>query len=276
MAERLDIPYHSPDLVSWRTFLDTLSLLEEDITVGLVGKYVDFPDAYKSIHEAFIAAQAPTKAKITIDWVDAELLTQETINERLKRIHCILVPGGFGERGVEGKILAARYARENNMPYLGICLGMQVAVIEFARNVLGYPNAHSTEFDKHTLYPVVTLMKEQATIGRKGGTMRLGSYPCTITRQSKAYELYKSTCIHERHRHRYEFNPKYIGECKRAGLSVSGIYQEEGLPEIIELPNHPFFVACQFHPEFKSKPLTPHPLFVGLIQAALAYKNSLQ
>ncbi len=273
LAQHLNIPYHSPNLKSWRAFLDALAHLEGAITVAIVGKYVDFPDAYKSIHEALIAAQAPTKAKITIDWVDAETLTPSTVHERLKHAQCILVPGGFGERGVEGKILAARYARERKVPYLGICLGMQVAVIEFARNVLGYADAHSTEFDKNTTHPVVALMKEQAAVLRKGGTMRVGSYPCTIVKGSKAYALYKSLLIHERHRHRYEFNPRYVKDFEKEGLIASGMYEREGLPEIIELREHPFFVACQFHPEFKSKPLIPHPLFVGLIKAACVHKK---
>lgn len=254
-------------LKRWEDFMHALNNPLHKVKLAIVGKYTELHDAYLSLHEAIIHAQAATKTCVDIEWIEAETLTDASIDERLLDFDGILIPGGFGERGVEGKIRAARYAREHKVPYFGICLGMQMAVIEFARNVLELSNAHSTEFDAHTSYPVVTLMPDQMSVTAKGATMRLGAYPCHIVKPSLAYELYGKTDISERHRHRYEFNPEYVPMFANKGFVVSGEYEERHLPEIIELKNHPYFIACQFHPEFKSKPWQPHPLFVGFVEA---------
>lgn len=271
IAKHLNLEYKESDLSKWKKIVTVLSKLEETVDIGIVGKYVELKDAYKSIHEALIHAQIPNKVKVNIHWINSEKINQENYQEVLKGLDGILVPGGFGDRGIEGKILTAKYARENNILYFGICLGMQIAVIEFARSVVGLEGANSTEFNPFTPHPVIDIMSDQKHVDKKGGTMRLGAYKCHIKKWTKAYEIYKQEEIYERHRHRYEFNPKYVPILEEKGLVVSGIYKAKNLPEIIELPSHKWFIACQFHPEFKSKPFAPHPLFVSFVKAA--YKN---
>ena len=273
IAKYLNIEYREPDLKDWESIVESLSSLEDKVNIAIVGKYIELKDAYKSIIEAFTHSQIVNKVKVNLKWINSDELTEDNIGEKLGDVDGILVPGGFGERGIEGKILTAKFARENNIPYFGICLGMQVAVIEFARNVAGLKNANSTEFNEYTPHPVIDLMPEQKNIDKKGGTMRLGAYRCVLKEETKVREIYGEPVIYERHRHRYEFNPKYRPILEEKGLVVSGIYEEKNLAEIIELPNHRWFVACQFHPEFKSKPLNPHPLFVDFVKAAINYKK---
>ena len=273
IAKYLNIEYREPNLDDWKNIVDILNSLKETVDIAIVGKYIELKDAYKSIIEAFTHSQIVNKVKVNLKWINADELTEENIKEKLKDVDGILVPGGFGERGITGKILTAKFARENNIPYFGICLGMQVAVIEFAKNVVGLKDANSTEFDENTPHPVIDLMPEQKEINKKGGTMRLGAYRCKLKEGTKAREIYGQPVIYERHRHRYEFNPKYRPLLEEKGLVVSGIYEERNLAEIIELPNHRWFVACQFHPEFKSKPLKPHPLFVDFVKSAIQYKK---
>lgn len=276
LSKHLNIKYKEPDLSHWKKIINTWSNIkksEKEVNIAIIGKYVELKDAYKSIDEALNHASIANKLKINIEWIRADDLTDENINEALKNIDGILIPGGFGERGIEGKIKAAKYAREHNIPYFGICLGMQVAVIEFARNVAGLKGASSTEFNPETPYPVIDLMPEQKKLERKGGTMRLGAYKCTLKEATKAYEIYGQKEIYERHRHRYEFNPEFRPLLEEKGLVVSGEYVAKKLPEIIEIPNHKWFIGCQFHPEFKSKPFAPHPLFVSFVNAS--YQNKL-
>jgi len=273
LASHLELDYKEPDLSKWKKIVNRLSNLKSEVDIAIVGKYVQLKDAYKSISEAFVHAQIPNKTKVNLKWIDADEITEENIEELLKDINGILVPGGFGERGVEGKILTIKYARENNIPYFGICLGMQLAVIEFARHVAGLKEANSTEFDPETPYPVIDLMPEQKGISKKGGTMRLGAYKCILKPGTKAYEIYGKEEIVERHRHRYEFNPEFRPLLEEKGLVVSGEYKAKKLPEIIELPEHPWFIGCQFHPEFKSKPFNPHPLFVSFVEASIHYRK---
>jgi len=241
----------------------------------LIGKYVELQDAYKSILEAFIHAGAMNRCKVNIVDVHSEFLTQENAAEHLKGLDGVLVAPGFGSRGVEGKIEAVRYAREQGMPFFGICLGMQMAVIEYGRNVLGWKDAHSTEMEQETSHPVIDLMHDQKDITSKGGTMRLGSYACNLESNSLASKIYGSSVIHERHRHRWEFNNTYLNDYKKAGLVLSGINPENGLVEIIEIPSHPFFIGVQFHPELKSTVENPHPLFVHFVKAALDRKQAM-
>jgi CTP synthase len=239
--------------------------LVKKVSVAVVGKYADLKDAYKSIHESLQIAATDEKAKIIIDYLDAQ---DETLIEKLKNYDAVLVPGGFGPRGVEGKISAITYARQNKVPFLGICLGMQCAVIEIARNAAGLKNANSTEFDQNTHYPVIKILDQQRNIIYRGATMRLGNYEAEIKKPSIAYDLYNKTEIVERHRHRYEMNPEFVEPLQKVGLYVSA-YHKNLLPEIVELKDHPFFIGCQFHPEFASRPMKPHPLFAGFIKAAL-------
>ncbi len=269
LVKHLQLEYKEPDLSQWKKIVNTLSKLKDEVDIAIVGKYVELKDAYKSISEAFIHAQIPNKRKVNLHWINADTITEENVDETFKDIDGILVPGGFGERGVEGKILTAKYAREKNVPYFGICLGMQIAVIEFARNVAGLQGANSTEFDPNTPYPVIDLMPDQKGIEEKGGTMRLGAYKCVLKPGTKAYEIYGKEEISERHRHRYEFNPEFRPILEEKGLIVSGEYKAKKLPEIIELSEHKWFIACQFHPEFKSKPFDPHPLFVSFVKASI-------
>ena len=262
---------HEPDLTAWKTFLHKLKNPRHEITIGLIGKYIELKDAYKSIIEAFIHAGAANDCKVQLEWIHSEKINDSNAHATLKNLGGILVAPGFGERGIEGKIAAIRYARENNIPFLGVCLGMQCAVVEFARNVLGYTDAHSTEMDPDTPYPVIDMMEDQKKITNKGGTMRLGSYDCTITKGSKAHDAYGNTKINERHRHRYEFNNLFLKSFEQAGMIATGINPDSNLVEIVELKNHPWFVGVQFHPEYKSTVENPHPLFLEFIKASLTH-----
>jgi CTP synthase len=261
-----------PDLTTWNTFLSRLKKPSKEITMGLVGKYVELKDSYKSISESLIHAGAVNDCKVTIKWIHSETVTDATAKELLSGLNGILVAPGFGERGIEGKIIAVQYARENNIPFLGICLGMQCAVVEFARNVLGLKDAASSEMNKTTKNPVITLLKDQKAVVNKGGTMRLGSYPCNIVKGSNAWNIYKQKSINERHRHRYEFNNKYLANFEAAGMTASGVFPEGDLVDIVEIPTHPWFVGVQFHPEYKSSVANPHPLFVSFVEAMLKGK----
>lgn len=256
-------------LDNWLTFLDRFHNPHKEIRIGLIGKYVELKDSYKSISEAFIHAGAVNDCKVSVDWIHSESLTEENVAEKLGSLKGVLVAPGFGNRGIEGKIAAIKYVRENNIPFLGICLGMQCAVIEFARNVLNLKDAHSREMNPATSSPVIDLLENQKSISHMGGTMRLGAYACEIEEGTLAYKIYKSKNISERHRHRYEFNNEYKKEFTEAGMALSGINPEGGLVEIVELPNHPFYVGVQFHPEYKSTAENPHPLFVSFVKAAL-------
>lgn len=243
------------------------------MNIGLVGKYVEMQDCYKSILEAFIHAGAANETKVNVISIHSEHIDQSNIQEKFSSLDGILVAPGFGERGIEGKIDAVRYARENKVPFFGICLGMQMAIIEYSRNVLGYADANSTEMNEHTAHPVVNLMEEQKTITDKGGTMRLGAWKCDIKKDSLAYKIYGKETISERHRHRYEYNSKYVAQLENAGLIASGVNPDTGLVEIIEIEDHPFFIGVQYHPEYKSTVANPHPIFVNFVAAAVQSKK---
>jgi CTP synthase len=260
--------FNEPDLTKWNEFLTKLKNPKSTVNIGLIGKYIELQDAYKSILEGFIHAGAMNEVKVNVVNVHSENITAENVNEQLKGLHGLLVAPGFGNRGIEGKIIAVQYARENKLPFFGICLGMQMAVIEFARNVLGLQQAHSVEMDPNSPDPVINMMEEQKRITMMGGTMRLGSYPCTITKDTLAYRIYGTTEINERHRHRYEFNNDYLNAFHEKGMVTSGVNPATGLVEIVELPNHPFFIGVQYHPELKSTVEAPAPLFVHFIAAA--------
>jgi CTP synthase len=262
------------DISSWAAMVNRMKNPQHHVRIGICGKYINLKDAYKSIIEAFSHAGGARDARVELVWISSEKISEDGPEAHLMDIDGLLVPGGFGERGIEGKIEAVKYVRTNNIPFLGICLGLQCAVIEFARHVCGIPDAHSSEFAPETKNPVIHLMEEQKKVTEKGGTMRLGSYPCKITRGTLAHRLYGSLNINERHRHRYEVNNNYRERLEQGGLVCSGIYQEGNLVEMIELPGHPFFIAGQFHPELKSRPMNPHPLFVGLVEAAVNYRSS--
>jgi CTP synthase len=262
-----------PELEQWKSFLGKLKNPVEEVNIGLVGKYVSLPDAYKSIAEAFIHAGAQNDCKVRLKWISSEEISKDTVEVILGGLHGVLVAPGFGERGLEGKIEAIRYVRENKIPFLGICLGMQCAVVEFARNVLGL-DASSTELNPKTRYPVIDMMEEQKKITTKGGTMRLGSYACKVKKGTKAYTVYGDTTIHERHRHRYEFNNKYLHQIEEAGLKAVGVNPDSELVEIVELKDHPWFLGVQYHPELRSTVLNPHPLFVRFVEAALKNKKN--
>ena len=262
-----------PDLTLWNNFLKKLKNPTSSVTIALVGKYVELKDAYKSISESIVHAGASNLCKVKVKLVHSEFLDESNVDEKLHDVHGVLVAPGFGARGIEGKILAVKYARENNIPFFGICLGMQCAVIEFARDVIGWKDAHTTEIDPKSTYPVIDIMEEQKEIDGLGGTMRLGAYPCDITSGTLAFEVYNSTHISERHRHRFEFNNKYIADFKAAGMVLSGINPTKNLVEIIELPSHPWFIGVQFHPEYKSTVANHHPLFVSFIKAALKHQG---
>lgn len=264
---------HDLDISRWETVVSRLHALKTGVTIGIVGKYTELRDAYKSLIEALVHAQIPTNTKVEVQWIDAQKVTPTTVQQELSSVDGVIIPGGFGERGIEGKIIAARYAREHAVPFLGICLGMQVAVIEFARNVLGLAKANSTEFDPKTPDPVIDLLPEQKNVTVKGGSMRLGTQPCVLTPGSKAADMYGTPEISERHRHRYEYNQAYVAKAEKAGLQVVGKHATSHIPEMIELSKHPFFIGCQFHPELRSKPYAPHPLFVALVKAAVTYKK---
>jgi CTP synthase len=262
-----------PDLSLWNTFLTRLQSAEQTIRIALVGKYVELKDAYKSIHEALIHASGWQGVRLEIGWIHSADLTPESLSRHLRDYHGILIAPGFGERAITGKLLAIQYAREEGIPLFGICLGMQMMVVEFARHVLGLSEAHSTEMDPHTPHPVIDLMPEQQSLHQMGGTMRLGAYPCEIRKGTLAYRAYQKTLIHERHRHRYELNNVYRPALEEAGLVISGLYPEKNLVEIIELPRHPFFLGVQFHPEFQSRVEVPHPLFMAFVEAARRKAN---
>ena len=270
VLRKLELPIsENPPLIEWREFLKRLKNPKHSIRIGLVGKYVELPDAYKSISESFIHSGAMNECQVDVEYIHSEDITNENVNEKLKGLKGILVAPGFGSRGIEGKILTAKYARENNVPFLGICLGMQCAVIEFARNILHFEGAHSTEFNHKTRYPVIDLMEEQKSVIDKGGTMRLGGYKCIIAKDSLAYKIYGKTDIIERHRHRYEFNDRYYDDFKNNGMVPSGINPESSLVEIMEIPDHKWFIGVQFHPEYSSTVVNPHPLFVNFIKACI-------
>jgi CTP synthase len=270
----LQLQTPDPQLDSWRKFVECVVSPQKRVKIAIVGKYIHLQDAYKSIYESLTHAAASQDCGIDLKLIDAELL-DEGVEAQLKDVSGILIPGGFGERGVEGKINAARYAREHHIPYLGLCLGMQVATIEFARNVCRLEKANSTEFDPETPHPVISLLEEQREkIHTKGATMRLGTWPTQIMPGTLAEKLYGQPEVMERHRHRYEFNMKYRDQMAEKGFIISGTSPDGTLAELIELRDHPYFVGCQYHPEFQSKPNKPHPLFKGFIQAALACKSS--
>lgn len=257
------------DLEQWKNFLGKLKNPTEQITIGLVGKYVELKDSYKSIAEGLIHAGAVNETKVNVVWISSENLVEGDYQKKLENLDGILVAPGFGERGIEGKINAVKYARENKVPFFGICLGMQCAVIEYARNVIGFENAHSSEMNKETPYPVIDLMEEQKLVTNKGGTMRLGAYACKLEKGSLAHQVYGKLNIQERHRHRYEFNNAYLEQFKNAGMIPTGINTDSGLVEIVEIKDHPFFIGVQFHPEYKSNVANPAPLFVHFVKAAL-------
>ncbi len=262
-----------PDLKNWKEFLGRLKNPTNEITIGLIGKYIELKDAYKSIYESFLLAGAANECEVNVIPIHSESLYEDTVAQKFSELDGILVAPGFGERGFEGKITAVKYARENKLPFFGICLGMQTAVVEYARNVLGLVGANSTEMNPKTPHKVIDLMDEQKQIKELGGTMRLGSYPCTIKEKTKAFEAYNSTSILERHRHRYELNNSFRKDLEKAGMLCTGINPQTDLVEIVELKDHPWFVASQFHPEYKSSVEEPHPLFVSFIQACIINKN---
>jgi CTP synthase len=259
---------HEPDLNAWKVFLDKLKYPKAKVSIGLIGKYIELQDAYKSILEAFVHAGAVNECKVEVVNIHSEFITPENVEEKLSPLDGLLVAPGFGLRGIEGKITAVKYAREQGLPFFGICLGMQMAAIEFARNVMGLTGAHSTEMDPETPYPVIDLMEGQKDITEKGGTMRLGAYDCDTAPDSLVRRVYGSAKISERHRHRWEFNNLYLSDLEKSGMRASGRNPETGLVEVIELPGHPYFIGVQFHPELKSTVENPHPLFVHFIRAA--------
>ena len=268
---KLQLPDNGePDLKAWIEFVDKVKHPQTQVNIALVGKYTELPDAYKSISESFIHAGAANHTKVKLQYINSEKITEENIASQLKGMCGILVAPGFGHRGIEGKILAVRYAREKKIPFFGICLGMQCCVIEFARHVLGYEDANSTEMAS-TSHPVIDLMEEQKGVTEKGGTMRLGGYPCTLEKGSKAYAAYGRKDIVERHRHRYEFNNDYLEEFVRAGLKPVGVNPDTNLVEVVEMQDHPWFIGVQYHPEYKSTALHPHPLFVSFVKASTQY-----
>ncbi|HEX7847243.1 MAG TPA: CTP synthase [Chitinophagaceae bacterium] len=280
MREKLDViamkklnitNYNEPELSKWKEFLDKLKYPKSKVAIGLIGKYIELQDAYKSILESFVHAGAMNECQVQIINVHSEFITDDNVSEKLAGLDGLLVAPGFGHRGVEGKIVAVKYARENGLPFFGICLGMQMAVIEFARNVLGLKEAHSTEMNPESKDPVIDLMEEQKKITAKGGTMRLGAYPCEIKENTLAQTIYANPSISERHRHRWEFNNSYLEQFEKAGMVASGKNPATGLVEIIELPKHPFFIGVQYHPELKSTVENPQPIFVHFVKAAKAY-----
>jgi CTP synthase len=271
IVRRLGLSSKKPDLSRWQEIVEIVRAPDHEVTVAIVGKYLEMHDAYKSIYESLTHAGVANRARVKVKKVSAEDVERHGMAKYMDGVSGILVPGGFGHRGIEGKIAAARFARECKVPYYGLCLGMQVACIEFARNVAGLAGANSTEFDEKTPHPVIHMMERQRAITEKGGTMRLGSYPCRIEPDSLARECYQRDLVQERHRHRYEFNNAYREAFRAKGLRFSGVWPEGNLVEMVEVEGHPWFVGVQFHPEFQSKPTAPHPLFRGFIKAALEY-----
>jgi len=273
VLQKLDLKSDIPDLNQWNEFLKRHKNPKSEVNIGLIGKYVELQDSYKSILEAFIHAGAENEVKVRVESIHSEYLNEDNIDFKLGHLDGILVAPGFGERGVEGKIDAVKYVRENNIPFLGICLGMQMAVIEYARNVLNLKDANSIEMDESTTNPVIDLMESQKHVVNKGGTMRLGAWDCAIDEDSIAFNVYGETNIKERHRHRFEFNNDYKEAIEKAGMKATGLNPDTGLVEIIEIPEHNWFVGVQYHPEYKSTVANPHPLFVAFVGAALKYKN---
>ncbi len=273
ILRKLNLPASEPQLDDWTKFVNWVKNPRHHVKIGLVGKYVKLPDAYKSIIESFIHAGAANDCKVDLELIQSEDINPDNLAQKLGHLKGILVAPGFGHRGIEGKILSVKYARENKIPFFGICLGMQCAVIEFARNVLGLADANSTEMVRTTPHPVIDLMEDQKGITDMGGTMRLGVYPCVVTKGSIASTAYKQLEVNERHRHRYEFNNKYLDQFQKAGMVPAGINPDTGLVEIMELSNHPWFVGVQFHPEYNSTVLRPHPLFVDFVKAAMNFNK---
>lgn len=273
VLEKFGLTTAEPDLEAWKGFLDRLGTPKSHVTVALVGKYVELQDAYKSILEAFIHAGAANRCKVKVVPIHSEYLTEDNVEEKLSGMDGILIAPGFGERGLEGKIKAVRYARERKVPFFGICLGMQMAVVEYARNVLGLTDAMTTEVEANTANPVIDLMADQKTTTVKGGTMRLGAYKCLVEEDSLAYRIYGKPLISERHRHRYELNNDYVERLNAAGMRISGRNPETGLAEIVEIPSHPFFIGVQFHPEYKSTPENPQPIFKAFVKASMEYHD---
>ena len=273
VLEKLDLESSKPDIVQWNQFVHRHKNPKTEVTIGLIGKYVELQDSYKSILEAFIHAGAENEVKVNVESVHSEYINKDNAKLKLSHLDGVLVAPGFGERGIDGKIDAVQYVRENNVPFLGICLGMQMAVIEFARNVLDLKDAASTEMNASTSNPVIGLMEDQKSITDKGGTMRLGAWACELKPGSTAYEIYKSEHISERHRHRYEFNSEYKEQLETAGMKATGLNPDTGLVEIVEIPSHPWFVGVQYHPEYKSTVANPHPLFVAFVKASLEHKK---
>lgn len=269
VCECLKLPCPEPDLTDWKQMVDDLRHPDKEVKVAIVGKYTALHDAYISVVEALKHGGIPQHATVTIKWIDSEEVTEANAGEMFHDIGGIVVPGGFGIRGVEGKITAAKYAREHKIPYLGLCLGMQVAIVEFARNVCGLKDAHSIELDPNTMHPVIALMPDQNGVEDIGGTLRLGSYPCVLDKSSLAYRLYGTEEIAERHRHRYEVNNDYRTVLTEHGMKLCGTSPDGRIVEMIEIPDHPWFIATQAHPELRSRPNRPHPLFRGFIEAAL-------
>jgi CTP synthase len=270
----LKLPKSNPNMDDWMNFLSRLKNPTEEVNIAVVGKYVELPDAYKSISESFVHAGAANDCHVSVDWISSETIDEKSAERILNKYDGVLVAPGFGERGIEGKISAIKYVRENQIPFFGICLGMQCAVIEFSRNVVKLKNAASTEFDTKSKFPVIDLMEDQKNITNMGGTMRLGAYKCQVKKGSHAYQAYGKVNISERHRHRYEFNDKFKEKIEEKGLVATGINPESGLVEIVELQNHPWFVGTQFHPELKSTVQNPHPLFVNFVKSAVTYRKN--
>ena len=273
ICDKLRLNTPPANLKRWDELVFETEHPQGEVTIAMVGKYVDLSDSYKSVNEALRHAGMKNHVRVKIEHVDSETITDETV-ARLAKFDAILVPGGFGKRGIEGKIAAARYARERRIPFLGLCLGMQAAVVEFARHVCGLPGAHSSEIDPGCANPVIHLMEDQAKVGNLGGTMRLGAFPCTLLPGSRAAAAYGVDRVGERHRHRYEFNNDYRKRLEESGMTISGVYEEKNLVEIVELKDHPWFVGVQFHPEFRSRPVKPHPLFMGFIGAAIELRRA--
>lgn len=273
VCEALHLENREPDLTDWIQMVDLLHNPSHEVTVALVGKYIQLHDAYLSVVEALKHGGIYARTTVHIKWVDSETVTKDNVADILGDVDGVLVPGGFGSRGIEGKITAIQYARKNQIPFLGLCLGMQLAIVEYARNVVGYSDAHTVEFDPDTTHPVIALMPDQNGVVDIGGTLRLGSYPCILAKDSLAYRLYGTETIHERHRHRYEVNNDFRDALVAKGLRLSGISPDGRIVEMCEIPSHPFFVATQAHPEFKSRPNRPHPLFKGFVEAALKHSQ---
>ena len=274
VCDCLHLPCPEPDLTEWKDMVDRLQHPDKKVEIALVGKYTQLHDAYLSVVEALHHGGIENRTEVSIRWVDSEELEREGCEKLLSGIDGMIIPGGFGNRGTEGMILAAQYARENRIPYLGICLGMQMAMIEFARHVIGYTDANSSELAPDTAHPVIDLMPEQKNVTDLGGTMRLGAYPCILKKDSKAYQLYGREQIFERHRHRYEVNNEYRDIYEAKGMELSGVSPDGHIVEMIELKDHPYYVATQAHPEFKSRPNHAHPLFAGLVKAAAEHASN--